>query len=561
MARAKIFVENKLTGAFQGTLLSDEDCLTLDSIIQLGGDKGVVPDLKHKIYALDNSTVSNIIQAKSNKFLDDEDKPLGELTDLQTVGTAFMYFAKRCILGDSVGMGKTAQVMGLHTHLTNEYAANGKDFRTIVFTEKATTEQFRREAVKFTSDYFALIDSVPSLDNFLDSHGITDHISLLEKGDPVALSTPFILPNMVVGHSVGKSAKFQEVIELFNRFNGRPSFDMVVVDESGTVLGNNKSDIYKALKGISSKSDYVILLNATSFESALSKFYCQLDFADPTFLPTKTAFNNRYCKTRFMSSGSYRQIIPGQYKNQHEFRDKVRYRYFARTRKEHGSRLEGCTSNLILMDKSPLQTKQLQYTSLPEMVYDNPSSFDKTIKFHEQNPKVNAVYALLKGKLDNTIEGNWGTARTVLVYCKYIEAMSGLRNILVSKGIPTEIMNGSTKKEERSRIVEGFKTGKFRVLITNVMKGLNFGNTDHILIYSIPGNVNQMVQFEGRATREFDIINKHLVVLCTKGQEMTRLSKVLSYRAKNSELFSGSDNSLILSLFDDLYHKHLEGKV
>lgn len=561
MARAKTFIENEVTGAFQGTLLSDEDCITLDSIIQLDQDKGVVPDLKHTIYALDSSTVANIIQAQSNEFLDDEEKPLGELTDLQTVGTAFMYFAKRCILGDSVGMGKTAQVMGLHTHLSREYSTKGKDFRSIVFTEKASTSQFRKEAIKFTSDYFALIDSVTNLEKFLDSHGITEYMRLIEEGDPVALASPFLLPNMVVGHSVGKSPKFQEILELFSRINGRPCFDLTVVDESGTVLGNSNSAIYKALKGIAKQSDYVILLNATSFESALSKFYCQLDFADPTFLPTKTAFNNRYCKTRFVSGGSYRQVIPGQYKNQQEFQGKVRYRYFARTRRDHGSKLEGCTSNLILMDKSPLQTKQLQYTSLPEMVYDNPSSFDKTIKFHEQNPKVNAVYALLTGKLDKTLEGNWGTARTVLVYCKYIEAMSGLRNILVAKGIPTEIMNGNTQKDERDRIVDGFKSGKFRVLITNVMKGLNFGNTDHILIYSIPGNVNQMVQFEGRATREFDIINKHLVVLCTKGQEMRRLSKTLSYRAKNSELFSGSDNSLILSLFDDLYHKYIEGTV
>lgn len=547
MARAKLVIENELTGALQGTLLSDDDCVRLDRIIELNEEKGFVSDLKNIIYTLDSSTVDDIISRKTNFYVSEEDMVLGELTDLQTVGTAFMYTAKRCILGDSVGMGKTAEVMALHALLARKYAERGDDFRTLVFTEKAIAPQFRREAVKFTGDYFGELSSTTQLDNFLDDHGISNFYRDLENGDVEDFEVPEPFPNLICGHHVAKSARFQEFLLSEKEYTGRYPYDLVIIDESGSVLGSTKSDIYKALHEISKYAEYVILLNATSFESALSKFYSQLNFVDPTFLPTKTVFEKRYCKMQ--RRGAY-SVPTGEYKNQEEFRGKVRYRYMARTRKTFGSRFEGCTSSLLLLDKSPEQKKFITIASYPQMVYDNPSFFDKDMKFHQGNPKVGALYNLITGKAQ--VEGNWGTARTVLIYCHYKETMRGLARILNAKGITTHIMNGDTSAEDRAKLISGFQNGTYRVLITNVMKGLNFGKTNHIIAYSVPGNVNQMVQFEGRATRDFDIIDKHLAVLCTKGEEYTRFKKILKQRATDSDIFAGSDNSLVLSLLFQL---------
>ena len=38
---------------------------------------------------------------------------LGQLRKYQTVGTAFMYFSPRSIIGDGVGLGKTAEIAAL----------------------------------------------------------------------------------------------------------------------------------------------------------------------------------------------------------------------------------------------------------------------------------------------------------------------------------------------------------------------------------------------------------------------------------------------------------------
>lgn len=553
MARAKLIIENANTGALQGTMLSDADCLKLDNIIELNEQKGVVPDLKHVIYALGQDTVDSIIYNQGTAHLEGEDLPLGELTDLQTVGTAYMYFAKRCIIGDSVGMGKTAEVMGLHAHLSKIFANEGKTFRSLVFTEKAITSQLRTEAVKFTGEYFGKLESSTNLDEFLEAHGLAQYYTSISQGTADEYySEPVIFPNVVAGHHVAKSDKFQELLNYEESATGRYPFDLVVIDESGSVLGNTKSDIYNDLLEIANKAKYVILLNATSFESALGKFYSQLNFVDSTFLPTKTNFEKRYCVMRRMGGNFARPT--GEYKNQDEFRSRVRYRYFARTRKEFGSKFEGCTTNLVLLDKSKAQNQYLKIATYPQMVYDNPSYFNSSMSFHHENPKIKALYALITGKLE--VEGGWGTARTILVYCHYKEAMEGVATILRAKGIATEVMNGDTSAKERDKLVKGFQNGSFRVLITNVMKGLNFGNTNHIIAYSVPGNVNQMVQFEGRATREFDIVGKHLAVLCTKGQEYDRFVKTLSTRAKNSDRFAGSDNSLIMSLMFKLYEEN-----
>ena len=90
--------------------------------------------------------------------------------------------------------------------------------------------------------------------------------------------------------------------------------------------------------------------------------------------------------------------------------------------------------------------------------------------------------------------------------------------------------------------------GDFRVLVTNVQKGLNFGNCNVCIFYSYDPNTNKMVQFEGRTTRSVDIIGKHSRILVSEGKEYNRLKKDIADRALASDMFAGSDFSCVLSL-------------
>lgn len=524
MGRAKQILYNEDGTALRGKELDYTDCTKLDRVIALSDNNGVVSDLKNIIYDIPEFDVDSILEGVDPESLE---RPLGELRDYQTIGVSFMYMSKYCLLGDSVGIGKTVQVAGLINLLSSVYAREGKQFRYMVLTEKNIVNQFRRELVRFTGEY-------------------VEEISGQKKPamDFVQRYPSFECPSVVGPISTLNQPVIQEYLLAAEKEDAYP-FDMLVIDESA-VLGNTKTATYKNASAIRKNVDYCIILNATAFESSLEQMYSQIAFVDPSFLPTKTEFQKRYCILKRNPYANY-GVPTGQYKNQGEFRSLVRYRYFARSRKSLGAKMEGCSATAHIVPRSPEQRYMLTRTAMPHMVYDNPVEFDNSLVFGaEVAPKAGALRDALLGKLD--IEGNWGDARTVLVYCLYVETQEMLADYLRKEGIAVEVMNGDTPMDERKSRISGFKNGDYRVLITNVMKGLNFGMTNHIVVYTTPGNVNRLVQFEGRALREFDIKNKHLLVLMTDGPEEKRFNTILADRAKASDSFAGSDFSLILSL-------------
>ena len=100
MARSKKLED--YDGILKGKYLSDSDCERLLKLKKLSEDNGCVEDLKHIIYNCSDSEVEEIKASKSSSYID---KKLGKLRDYQTLGVAYMYFAKRLVLGDSVGLG------------------------------------------------------------------------------------------------------------------------------------------------------------------------------------------------------------------------------------------------------------------------------------------------------------------------------------------------------------------------------------------------------------------------------------------------------------------------
>ena len=112
-------------------------------------------------------------------------------------------------------------------------------------------------------------------------------------------------------------------------------------------------------------------------------------------------------------------------------------------------------------------------------------------------------------------------------------------------------MNGDTEIEEKNKLIDGFKKGDFRVLITNVQKGLDFGDCNVCVFYSYDPNPSKMVQFKGRITRSFNIENKHVYILVSKGDELRTLRTAVADRAKAMDDFDGSDFSCVMTLLLD----------
>ena len=110
------------------------------------------------------------------------------------------------------------------------------------------------------------------------------------------------------------------------------------------------------------------------------------------------------------------------------------------------------------------------------------------------------------------------------------------------------MLNGDTETEERTKIIKDFQEQSFRVLITNVQRGLNFKDCPCCIFYSYDPNPSKMIQFEGRITRDLHIAGKSIYLLCSEGKEAKRLKDVITDRTKSTMETSSTDFSVILDL-------------
>lgn len=506
---------------YQGSL-TEEDCKKLDAIIELDEENGAFEDLRHIIYDLPESVVFNIIDEVEScgKTLTEYEKSEGTLRDEQTLGTAFMFFANNCILGDSVGMGKTPQIAGLCRILENMYKESRKPFRYLLLTEKNLVGQTRKKMIQFTGSFaYSLNGDAISTQKFLNK---------LEG---------FLEYSVVGSHTLVSQPLFIKWLEETRKLHKKFPFDLLVIDES-SILGNSVSGVYKDTKILASYFSRVILLNATPFNTKLNTFYNQLNLIDHKLLPAKTNFEKEYVLYNY--TGMYPKPT-GKYKNPQRFRHLVGYRYFARTRESKGGVMENCSGRVVISPLSKLQKELEKTTQMYQMVYDCPNYFDSDIAYSEENvPKLASLKCVL--------EDEFYDADTVLIFVHYREAQDSLSRWLTYNGHSNRVLCGETKNEERESIIEGFKNTEYRVLITNVQKGLDFGECDHCIFYGFDPNPSKMVQFEGRITRSFDIRNKRIILLVSQGKELQRLNKIIKDRAQATAQFTKSDLSCIMDI-------------
>lgn len=523
VGRAKVvqFWNNRYQGS-----LSRDTCDKLEQIIELDKNNGGFSDLRHIIYELSDTDTAKVISEteETGQVYSVIDQHIGTLSDMQTLGTAFMFVSENCILGDSVGLGKTPQVAGLVRMLANSYKSKGLPFRYLMLTEKSLIDQTRFKMVKFTGEY---ADSLQG-----DATSVKKFASKYPTGFGLGLG-------VVGSHTLLNQPLFVEWLRSAMAARNFP-FDLLIVDES-SVLGNLSSGITKNAKVLIPNFDRVVFLNATPFETKLDTFYSQLSLLDKDFLPTKTNFQKEYVVY------DYRGMYPrptGKYKNADTFKDLVAYRYFARTRRAKGAVMEGCTGRVVVSPLSKIQKAWLSKTQIPQLVFDCPNALDYSIEFNEDNvPKLASLLEVLQKDCE--------AADTILLFVHYRQAQDSLSDWLYNHGYSNRILCGETKDAERADIIRGFKNSEFRVLITNVQKGLDFGDCNYCIFYSFDPNPSKMVQFEGRITRSFNILDKHVMLLCSQGRELDRLNKVIKTRAQASAQFTQSDLSCIMSILLD----------
>ena len=506
--------------------LSEDTCKELDYYRNLSDEQGCEASLLHCIYTMADSDVEDFIDDMELQGYPSKEypKPIGTLTSYQTVGVAFAFTAGNYINGDSVGLGKTVETAGFYNVIKSLMSKNGEDYRCLLLTEKTLVPQLRSEMVKFTGDFFQICPDaeIKTLRNFTTNNNYLEPLKY----------------SVVGSHGLIKAPEFIAWLEQCRLYGKGFPFHTLVVDESSILGGKQTTQIVKSFKMLSKYFKKIIFLNATPFETKLECFYNQLSLLDSKLLPTKSEFQQEFCKMRW--NGMYK-IATGKYKNESVFKNRIRYHYFARTRRDNGAEMKDCKGGVIYSELSDIQKQWLKKTSLVNVVYDCPTYLDPSIEFCQEN--VPKLYSL-----ENLLYNEAADEDTILIFVYYKEAQRYLSEWLTNLGFSNRILNGDTKVNDRNKIVKGFKNAEFRILITNVQKGLNFGACNFCIFYNFDPNPSKMIQFEGRTTRDFDIVGKSMYILCSRGREEKSLLRVAKQRAKSTVAMTNTDLSLVLSV-------------
>lgn len=484
----------------QGVLSDDaaEKLVNLMTVDEVKSLEGIIYDIDKKEIEEMKKEVSK--RRKEGSLLDFENtyndtEKRGKLRPMQTKGVAFMYYGESVLLGDEVGLGKTVQVAGLCNLLKQLSEKKGKGFRYCFLTEKASVGQIRDKMIQFTGDYVEEIESG-------QQKNVETYISEKDKG---------FEPSIVGSHSLLNSSEF-----LIH--TAQNPFDLIVVDE-GSVLKNTSSDIYKNAKALFKYHKRKLILNATPLEQSAEEFYNQLDLLDDTYLVTREEFRSTFCR---MEKGMLGFEVVG-YKNTEIFREMIKLRYIARTRKGEGAVYEGNHFQQINVPLSKEQKKLMRKTTLHQMVGDYPPGVQRDIPYtKETTPKL--------GYLLNIIKGVDLEKGKVLVYCRFIACQEGMKKELEGLGYRVAIINGQGKAKEKKEILGRFSEGFYDILITNVQRGLDLDICSVAIMYTIDPNPQKMVQLEGRITRDFDVKYKQVYFLVSEGKERKFLEQKIKPR-------------------------------
>ena len=444
---------------------------------------------------------------------------LGTLRDYQTVGTAFMFISPRSIIADGVGLGKTAEIAALINFLKQ----NHKISRFLMAVETSALGQTQAELIRFTGlNIVTLPSEAPKM-----RHAIRDYDWGEIDGIIIKHSA---LRSSVLSNWVARNLNEDDMCKIFNTF---------ILDES-SVIKNNTSKVYDYTSNICDVVERVHLMNATTFETNIMNIYYQVDMMDKNILPRKWRIEREYCTYK---SKQYWTKAPDEhgvmkpklntkwdrsgYKNQEKFKKLLKLVYFGRCKADIGMDMPHIYKVYEVEptnDQSMALSKGYRYME----VLNSPGNIKElNIKTNRSNvPKIDRLCTLI----ENDFAG-----MQVMVYCFHLEAQEAIAKELIAIGRKPCILNGSKVDRERTEIIDGFNTGKYDVIITNIKKSINLYGGDVCIFYSAEQNPAKLEQIRGRVDRNTDDRLKTFVMLLYRGTDEYRyFMSVVRQRAKDA---------------------------
>lgn len=509
----------KVPPIYKGMYIGQMDPKQADLILSVR-EFGEIPNLKHLIFNFppelvlrsleEHRSIRDIIKSENIDYT----PYIGELRKYQTIGTAFMYMSPRSIIGDGVGLGKTAEVSALINYLKQSRQLT----RFLIAVETSALGQTQAEMIRFTGlNIIALPSEAYKLKRVIEK---TNWINI---------------DGIVIKHSALRSDVFSKWLSLNIKADGTCGvFNTFLLDESSVIKNlTTKTAIYT--KNICDICPRVHFMNATTFETNIMDIYNQVDMMNPTLLPKKWRIEKEFCtfgrssywtKEDGKAKMNWRRDLTG-YKNQAKFKESLKLIYFGRCKADIGMDMPHI-HKVYEVEPSNEQSLALQKGYRYMEVLNCPSLIPEIgIETSRQTvPKIERLCQLIENDFRDS---------KVMVYCFHTEAQKAIADECRKLGRNPVILNGNNTDAERWEIQSKFNHGEYDIIVTNIMKSLNLFGGDACIFYSNSLTPSKMFQVAGRVDRNVDDKIKTFILLIYKGtDEYKHFMEVTKQRAKDS---------------------------
>ena len=294
----------------------------------------------------------------------------------------------------------------------------------------------------------------------------------------------------------------REAVELVPVFAA--SSVAVSFDEFHT-LKNPKAAVTLTYRALRSSMKMCYGATATGIMSDLDDLFWLVDFLEPGYLGTKSAFDKKY-KVRkleplWLGRGKKRMVWKTVgYQNLDDL----------------GRRLE----DVIVKFYPPMDIAYESlwgelsdlgtYGEIARGIIRGRVDGEKSEELEHHSARMNALQdlvnndrnkqALLLGAVRERLSGG------VIVYCSYYESLDIVADLLNRRGIPYNMINGKMTTPQREEAKKWFvddPRGKVFLITTAGGQSLNLQATNKLIMYDIPFSIGHYIQIMGRVVRLF----------------------------------------------------------
>ena len=427
----------------------------------------------------------------------DKKRPLREH---QKEGVKFLLANKKCILADSMGLGKTYQAICA--------AVLGNFKKILIITTASLKTTWRKEielvepkeniqvinGSEWQSGYKFTIINYDIAQRFYEvAEEIAYEIKEMPNADGTVtkVKVPITVKNKSTGkleYKMKKSSKKEDIKEALKKSPlFLEQFDCVIIDEAHK-LSNPKAKRYQVLEDFIKKSQipYVFLLTGTPITKDTVRFYNILKLLDANITKDCRFYMRRYCGAEKRTFHGKEILMPTGATHLDELKEKVKHLYIRRELKDMADMVNKTVSTRYYdLDKSQVAEYDRLWSEYQSSQYEN--GFDSNEDYRQLVEGMIVRQFLANQMVENTIklsDEKIEDGDKVVIMCTFTDELQKFKEYYGNKCV---VYDGKMTSKAKDKAFDKFQNDpKVKVFVGNIVAasvGLSL-TAAHTLIFN-----------------------------------------------------------------------------